>query len=113
MLAVDDCLTAADRFWAHVAKVYTAPEIIREWPVQHRLPSGQEIHGRIDCLIRHKGGIAIIDHKSFPGTDVTAKAQSYAPQLALYRDALNDQGLNVTEMVVHFPLLGLMARLDC
>ncbi|MGC8536851.1 MAG: UvrD-helicase domain-containing protein [Rhizomicrobium sp.] len=111
-LAVDDCLTAADRFWAHVEKIYAAPEVIREWPVQHRLPSGQEIHGRIDCLIRHEGGIAIIDHKSYPGTDVTAKAQSYAPQLALYRDALKDQGLNVTDMVVHFPLLGLMARLD-
>jgi ATP-dependent exoDNAse (exonuclease V) beta subunit len=111
-LAVDDCVTAADRFWAHVTATYTAPEIIREWPVQHRLPSGQEVHGRIDCLIRHEDGVAIIDHKSFPGTDVSAKAQSYAPQLALYRDVLSAQGLNVTEMVVHFPVLGLLARLN-
>jgi len=111
-LAVDDCLTAANRFWAHVQSQYTAPEIIREWPVQVRLPSGQEVHGRLDALIRHQGGVAIIDHKSYPGTDAAAKAQTYLPQLRIYRDALHAQGLIVTDLAVHFPVLGVMAVLS-
>ncbi|OYV36838.1 MAG: hypothetical protein B7Z80_14460 [Rhodospirillales bacterium 20-64-7] len=111
-LAVGDCVTAADRFWAHVAASYTAPEIIREWPVQHRLPDGREVHGRIDCLIRHEGGVTIIDHKSFPGANAATKAQTYRPQLELYREALLGKGLNVTGVAVHFPVLGLVAQLN-
>ena len=109
-LALADCMTAASRFWAYVNSTYEAPEIIREWPVQHRLPSGQEVHGRIDCLIRHGNGVAIIDHKSFPGVDPATKAQTYLPQLAIYRDVLRAQGMNVTELAVHFPVLGLVAQ---
>lgn len=110
-LAVEDCLTAADRFWAHARTSYEAPEIIREWPVQVRLANGQEVHGRLDALIRHAKGVTIIDHKSYPGTDATAKALSYLPQLRLYRDALRAQGLNVTDLAVHFPVLGVVAQI--
>ncbi|MBB5374453.1 UvrD-helicase domain-containing protein [Acidocella aromatica] len=110
-LAVEDCLTAADRFWAYTQANYEAPEIIREWPVQVRLSSGEEVHGRLDALIRHAGGVVIIDHKSYPGAAAAARAQSYLPQLRLYRDALRTQGFSVIDLVVHFPVLGLVAQL--
>ena len=111
-LLPEDCLIAGDRFWAHIEASYIAPKIIREWPVQHRLPDGREVHGRIDCVICHAQGLAIYDHKSFPGADASTKARSYLPQLTLYRDTLAAQGMTVTELAVHFPVLGLVARLN-
>ena len=111
-LTPEDCLIAADRFWAHINNSYTDAEIIREWPVQLRLPSGEELHGRLDALVRHAGGIAIYDHKSFPGSDTAARALSYLPQLLDYRAALQAQGFTVTNLAVHFPLLGQVALLQ-
>ncbi len=104
----EDCLEAADRFWRFIRGHYGAEaEIIREWPVQYRLESGQEVHGRTDCLIRHAGGLVLIDHKSYPGSDPASRALHYLPQLLIYRDVLEAAwNLPVTAMAVHFPVLG-------
>ena len=103
-----DCLEAADRFWRFIGEQYGKDtEIIREWPVQYRLESGQEVHGRTDCLIRHPGGLVLIDHKSYPGRDPVARALHYLPQLLIYKDVLESAWhVPETAMAVHFPVLG-------
>ena len=111
-LQPEDCLTAADRLWAFVCARYgVRAQILREWPVQQHLADGSELHGRVDLLVRHGGGIAVIDHKSFPGADGMAKAVTYLPQLCAYADALSAAGEMVSEVVVHLPILGRAAVL--
>jgi ATP-dependent helicase/nuclease subunit A len=107
-LTPHDCLEAGDRFWWFVRKRYgEEAEIIREWPVQYRLESGQEVHGRTDCLIRHERGLVLIDHKSYPGRNPAARAPQYLPQLLIYKDVLESAWhLPVTAIAVHFPVSG-------
>jgi len=107
-LTPEDCLEAADHFWRYIREHYGPDaEIIREWPVQYRLESGQEVHGRTDCLIRHPGGLVLIDHKSYPGRDPAERARHYLPQLLLYKQVLEAAwNVSVTSMAVHFPVLG-------
>ena len=109
-LTPGDCLEAADRFWRFIWDHYgAAAEIIPEWPVQYRLTTGQEVHGRTDCLIRHAGGLVLIDHKSYPGRDFAARALHYLPQLSIYKQVLEAAwNMPVTAMAVHFPVLGKM-----
>jgi hypothetical protein len=107
-LTPDDCLEAADRFWRFIQDHYGAEaEIIPEWPVQYRLESGQEVHGRTDCLIRHADGLVLIDHKSYPGRDPAVRARHYLPQLLIYKRVLESAwNLPVNAMAVHFPVSG-------
>ena len=109
-LTPEDCLETADRLWRFIREHYGADaEIIPEWPVQYRLASGQEAHGRTDCLIRHPGGLVLIDHKSYPGHDPAVRALHYLPQLLVYRQVLEAAwNVSVTAMAVHFPVLGKM-----
>ena len=112
VLQPEDCLIAADRLWAFVRQRYGAEaQLLREWPVQQRFADGSELHGRIDLLVRHAGGIAVIDHKSFPGADAKARAATYLPQLGAYADALSAAGEAVSELVVHLPVVGQAALL--
>jgi ATP-dependent helicase/nuclease subunit A len=109
-LQPEDCLIAADRLWTFVRERYgVAAQVLREWPVRQCLANGSELRGRIDLLIRHVGGIAVIDHKSFPGSDAKARATTYLPQLCGYADALRAAGGTVSELVVHLPILGRAA----
>ena len=107
-LTPEDCLEAADRFWRFIREHYgDEAEIIREWPMQYRLESGQEVHGRTDCLIRHPGGLVLIDHKSYPGRDPAERARHYLPQLLTYKQVLEAAwDVPVTAMAVYFPVLG-------
>ena len=113
-LTPHDCLKAADRLWRFIRERYGEDaEIIREWPVQYRLGSGEEVHGRTDCLIRHADGLILTDHKSYPGTDPAKRTLHYLPQLLIYKDVLEAAWrLPVTAMAVHFPILGKIAFVD-
>jgi ATP-dependent helicase/nuclease subunit A len=112
-LRPEDCVVAADRLWAFVRDRYGAnAQVLREWPVQQAMADGTELRGRVDLLVRHPGGLTVIDHKTFPGPDARAKAASYAPQLLCYAGALEAAGEVVTEVVVHLPILGRVAVLE-
>ena len=116
-LRPEDCLLASDRLHAFVRSRYGEnAAMLREWPLQQRLPDGREVRGRIDLLVRHSGGLSVIDHKSFPGKDARAKAVDYIPQLATYANAVEVSGAGrVRDLVVHMPVLGeaiVFARVD-
>lgn len=57
---------------------------------------------------------AIIDHKSFPGRfeQWEAKALQYAPQVALYGEAVKAaSGRSCDHLLVHMPVVGTLLRL--
>ena len=73
----------------------------------------QLVHGRIDLLAETLSGYAVIDHKSFPGApDLwTERALQYAPQLALYAEAVQAAtGQLCDELFVHMPIVGALLR---
>ena len=104
----EDFVEAADRLWKFLRDRYGEnAEWLREWPIRLHMNDDQEIHGRIDLLVRHNGGFAVIDHKTFPGRDAETHAAAHLGQLALYARAVTTlAACPVTECLVHMPILG-------
>lgn len=76
---------------------------------------GGQWFGSIDLLLVLPSGEAvIIDHKSAPiqKRHRQAKAAGYAGQIEAYRLVLADLGFSVHAAYVHFPLAGVMAKID-
>lgn len=106
-------LTAGDRLFAEVERRWPGARLRRETPVIARVGE-QLIRGRIDLLVEHDPGAAIIDHKSFPGSPDTwdERAISYGPQLALYSRAIEAVRPEAdVQVFVHMPIVGVLLRL--
>lgn len=113
-LSGDDAIEAADRFFRQAAMRWPGDRLIREVPVSAKL-GDQLVHGRIDLLVERPGAFALVDHKSFPGRlqDWDGKALSYAPQLALYADAVCvAAGTRCEELWIHLPVVGALLRVE-
>jgi hypothetical protein len=71
----------------------------------------QMLVGRVDLLVRHAAGLAVIDHKSFPGGRDKAldRAAAHQPQLDAYAAALAAaEGRPVTDRLIHLPVVGVL-----
>ena len=82
-----------------------------EWPVEHRLPGGTVVRGKIDVVVEAESTLAIVDHKVIVADDARAleEAARYAGQLTTYANALvAAKALGEVEMVIHLPLSGLV-----
>ncbi|MBL0115494.1 MAG: UvrD-helicase domain-containing protein [Sphingomonadales bacterium] len=111
----DDVLSACDRLHDHFEARWPGARMRREIPIHARVGE-QLISGRIDLLVEHAAGLAIVDHKSFPGSrdNWDAKAVGYGPQLGLYAEAARlavDHG-NCDHLFVHMPIVGALLRLE-
>ena len=109
-----DLLDACDRLADVIARRWPSAKVLREVPVSARL-GDQLVSGRIDMLVEHAAGFAILDHKSFPGSQSTwdERAEEYGPQLGLYAEALERaRPGRATELFVHMPVVGALLRLD-
>lgn len=112
-IAVQEVLGASDRLFAHIRTRWPDGLSFRETPVSARL-GDQLVSGRIDLLVAHDAGFAVIDHKAFPGSRDrwAARAASYGPQLALYAQALaKARPGSPCELYVHMPIVGALLRL--
>ena len=111
----DDVLSACTRLYDHFKGRWPDARMRREIPISARL-GDQLISGRIDLLVEHAAGLAIIDHKSFPGSrdNWDAKAVGYGPQLGLYAKAAKlAVGHNACDdLFVHMPIVGALLRLE-
>lgn len=108
-----DAIEASDRLHSALAGRWAGAKLTREVPVVATL-GDQLVHGRIDLLAETSSGFAIIDHKSFPGApDLwSERALQYAPQLALYGEAVQAvTGRLCEELFVHMPIVGALLRL--
>ncbi len=103
-----DVVDVADRFWAHIERTYPDGIWRREWPLVE-FADGAITTGRADLVVQHSGGIALYDHKTFPGgsADWEREMLRYAPQLASYSAILSRAtGHDVTRQAIHLPAAG-------
>ena len=108
-LKPENLVEASDRLRSHIEMTYGQDCIWRrEWPI-HLRKGNQKANGWIDLLLETSSGLVIIDHKSFPGSKDRreAKALTYAPQLAMYREAVEKAtGKSVIATLIHMPVVG-------
>jgi ATP-dependent exoDNAse (exonuclease V) beta subunit len=112
--AAADALTACDRLHTWLAARWPDAALSPEAPVAAAL-GDQQVQGRIDLLVRHAQGVAILDHKSFPGRldQWDERALQYAPQVGLYAQAaVAASGSACDELWVHMPVVGAMLRVS-
>ncbi len=112
-LVATDLIAMQERLDDFIESRYPEAVIHREWPVSWKNSHNQLLQGWIDMLLETPDGYVIIDHKSYPGTERVERVKEYAPQLAVYRQAVESaSGRKVVALLVHFPLLGQIYRLD-
>ena len=103
----NDLMAAEERLQAFTNKRYSGAEINREWPVSLRNNVFQQMQGWIDMLLELPEGYIVIDHKSYPGTDGEKYVKQYAPQLAVYKAAIEKAtGKSAISTLIHLPVLG-------
>ncbi len=111
-IAAQEVLDASDRLFAYLSNRWPDGKLCRETRVSARL-GDQLVNGRIDLLVVHAAGLAVIDHKAFPGSRDSwdARATGYGPQLALYAEALDKARPGVPcDLYVHMPIVGALLR---
>ena len=111
-LSASDAIEASERLHGWLAARWPEGEVLREAPV--RAPVGDQIvQGRIDLLVRHAAGAAVLDHKSFPGAfdRWEDRAVGHAPQVDLYGQAVAAaSGGACDELWIHMPVVGALLR---
>ena len=108
-LAAESLAEASSRLTRWLTNHLAATRLHREWPVSMRLAGGTILSGTADLVARVSGGLALIDHKSFPGTADAAldRIRDHSGQLAAYAATLEAAtGLPVMSLWVHLPVLG-------
>lgn len=113
-LSAADAVEASTRLHGWLAGRWADGEILRESPVRARV-ANQIIQGRIDLLIRHGAGSAIVDHKSFPGPvdRWDQHALRHAPQLGVYADAVTAASSTPCDgLFIHMPVVGAVLRVE-
>jgi len=100
-------LEASNRLHRFIKDHYPTARVLREWPITLRNAQNQLMHGWIDLLLELPDGYVIVDHKSYPGTDGQEHAKQYAPQLAIYKKAVEmATGKPVLEQLIHMQVIG-------
>ncbi len=95
------------RLTEFLSSSYEVTRLHREWPISLRLENGSRAEGWVDLLVETAQGCVILDHKSFAGPDAARRVAGFAPQLRLYRDALEAAGAGpVVATLIHLPVLG-------
>ncbi len=108
-IAVDGLLHQISAFSQWIGARWPRHTAYPEYPVQHMLPNGQVMNGRIDLLLDTPDGWILIDHKSNPqGASAWADlAQKYAGQLDAYATAITQAtGRPVVERWLFLPVSG-------
>jgi ATP-dependent helicase/nuclease subunit A len=107
-------LTQRSGEWLNfLQRTYPNGRILREIPI--RAYSGeQQIKGIIDLLVETADGVYLYDHKSFAGAQAewANYARNKAPQLLLYKRALEQAGKSVKGMFIHFVVGGGVIELS-
>jgi ATP-dependent exoDNAse (exonuclease V) beta subunit len=104
---------AGARLWQWIDRTFTPTRRHREWPVAERIPGGTLVIGTADLVVRSAAGLAVIDHKTFPGSLAAAleRLPAYSGQLAAYAHAIaSATGEPVGSTWIHLPVLGVVVE---
>jgi len=108
-----DVVEMGNRLVTFLLNRYPKSDIMREWPMTFKTKEGQTIQGWIDMLIKTPDGFVIIDHKSYPGTDLDEFVKRYILQLHSYKLAVEKAtGEKVIDLLLHLPVNGLVIEVD-
>jgi len=108
-LSPTDVVAAGDALKRWVATVAPGAKWLRELPVLHPQKDGSVVRGTADLVLESKGGLILVDHKSYPGKleDALERAALFAGQLEAYARALEAAlKVPVTARYIHLPLAG-------
>ena len=107
-LQPQDALDTARILRTNINEHFKATRILAEWPISHRVDSGQLAKGWVDVLVETSEGWVIIDHKSSPRpkSEWEQEALEYSGQLKAYKEALQSAGETVAATWIHFPVSG-------
>ena len=104
-------LSAYDRLESFIATRFDVKRILRELPISLRNEDNSNLRGFIDILVETSDCFAIIDHKSYPGTDLS-QIGKFAAQLAEYKRAVEIiSGRSVAETLIHLPFAGQIIKI--
>jgi ATP-dependent exoDNAse (exonuclease V) beta subunit len=112
-LVADDLVLAGERLVAWVRERFPGAVWYTETPVTAPRMAGGQWTGTVDLLLKlPTGEVVVVDHKSAPirREKCAAKAAEFAGQLAAYQEVLQQQGVTVQSLWIHFPLAAAMAE---
>ncbi|HVV83855.1 MAG TPA: UvrD-helicase domain-containing protein [Kofleriaceae bacterium] len=110
-------LAMSDRLRSWIDERWPGAGWEREVPISAALETEhgeRRIEGVIDLLLRVRGGVIVVDHKTFPAPSldlVADRAAAFAPQLAAYAAALERCGETVLGAHLHFPVAAVWVDL--
>jgi len=106
-IAPEYMLEASDRLNAFIDEHYADVKVLTEWPLVMRMANQQQMQGWLDMLLELPDGYVVIDHKSYSGGDAGEHCKQYAPQLAVYKQAVElATGKPVLKTLIHMPMVG-------
>ena len=80
--------------------------------------NGQIVRGEIDLVWKTARGCVLLDYKNYPGSvDYCNPASDdftghFAPQLSIYRKALEAAGEKVLDSLIYYPIQGDLVKLN-
>lgn len=113
LIEAEALVEAGSRLQAYLEVSYPGATVRSEWPITLRNSKGQLFQGWIDLLLETAEGFVILDHKSFPGPEAKERVRKHAPQLRLYREAVEKAtGRKVVDLLIHLPVSGMIIRVE-
>ena len=118
VIAPQEVIASADALFAFLEDKYgPAVEILRELPFMMNL-DGQIVRGEIDLVWKTAKGCVLLDYKNYPGSVDYCNPDSedftghFAPQLSIYRKALEATGEKVLDSLIYYPIQGDLVKLN-
>lgn len=110
-------LARFDDLCDYLRETYGAPErgVEHELPFTYQDAEGRVFNGDMDMVWKTKDRCVIVDYKTFSGTSETALkecADEYASQMKIYRDALDAAGEKVASVLILYPIIGLIVKVN-
>ena len=113
-VSAEAALASARRFREFVLARFAPRRVLVEYPVSQALPDGRAVRGIVDVLLDTEAGWVLIDHKSSPRprNEAASEAKAHSGQIENYRRALVAAGIPVEQTFIHFPVTGMLVRLE-
>ena len=106
-----------DDLCGYLRKEYGDPErgVEHELPFIYKDAEGRVFSGTMDMVWKTKDCCVVVDYKTFSGTREAAmkkSAEEYGSQMAIYRSAMEAAGEKVPAVLILYPVIGLIVKVN-